>query len=101
MPASKQQIAFRILRNSIIENNSRTKQTMSKSTIKKMLQPMEKEDIMEMVPGLYSARKEAVESSFGKTIKHIVANGLWNKPGARHRQCVKWSERTIAATIYE
>ena len=34
---------------------------MSKSTIKKLLQSMKKEDIIEMVLDLYSARKEAKE----------------------------------------
>ena len=34
---------------------------MSKSTIKKLLQSMTKEDIIEMVLELYSARKEAKE----------------------------------------
>lgn len=34
---------------------------MSKSTIKKLLQSMTKEDIIEMVLDMYSARKEAKE----------------------------------------
>ncbi len=168
---------------------------MSKSTIKKLLQSMKKEDIIEMVLELYSARKEAkeylefyaapdekgkleeykaiikeefypkrrrepqtrfsicrkavadfkkfkpsadalaelmvsymewatmftddygdmweqyydsVESNFEKTIKHIVASGLWDKYDKRLQQCVKWSEGNgygfedaIASMYYE
>ncbi len=152
---------------------------MSKSAIKKLLQSMKKEDIIEMVLELYSARKEAqeylefyavpdekgkleeykaiiqeefypnrrrvpqarfsvcrkavadfkklkpsddalaelmvsymewatkltddygdmweqyydsVERNFDKTVKHIVASGLWDEYDKRLRQCVQWSK---------
>lgn len=35
---------------------------------------------------------DSVEGNFDKTIKHIVANGLWDKYDARLQQCVKWSD---------
>ena len=35
---------------------------------------------------------DSVESNFDKTVKHIAANGLWEKYDKRLQQCVKWSE---------
>lgn len=35
---------------------------------------------------------DSVEGNFDKTIKHIVANGLWDKYDKRLQQCVKWSD---------
>lgn len=35
---------------------------------------------------------DSVERNFAKTIKHIAANGLWDKYDKRLQQCVKWSE---------
>lgn len=33
----------------------------------------------------------SVENNFAKTIKHIAANGLWEKYDKRLQQCVEWS----------
>lgn len=35
---------------------------------------------------------DSVEGNFDRTIKHIVANGLWDKYDKRLQQCVKWSD---------
>lgn len=35
---------------------------------------------------------DSVESNFDKTVKHIAANGLWEKYDKRLQQCVKWSD---------
>lgn len=35
---------------------------------------------------------DSVESNFDKTVKHIAANGLWEKYDKRLLQCVKWSD---------
>lgn len=35
---------------------------------------------------------DSVESNFDKTVKHLVANGLWKKYDKRLQQCVKWSD---------
>ena len=35
---------------------------------------------------------DSVEGNFDKTIKHVVANGLWDKYDMRLQQCVKWSD---------
>ena len=35
---------------------------------------------------------DSVENNFDKTVKHIAANGLWEKYDKRLQQCVKWSD---------
>lgn len=35
---------------------------------------------------------DSVEGNFDKTVKHLVANGLWKKYEPRMEQCVVWSE---------
>ena len=34
---------------------------------------------------------DSVEGNFDKTVKHIAANGLWEKYDKRLQQCVEWA----------
>lgn len=76
---------------------------MSKSTIKKLLQSMTKEDIIEMVLELYSARKEAKEylefyaspDEKGKLeeYKSIIREEFYPKNEENHRHAFPFAEK--------